>query len=180
MAVCNPTTPANHYHLLRRSMHWSFRKPLVVMSPKSLLRHPKAVSTVEELTQGSFQPLIADTTVNPADVRKVVFCSGKLYYELEEARAERGCTDTAIVRLEQLYPIPVAQMQAELAKYPADAKLVWAQEEPANMGAWTFLLANCDLKLQRVSPPASAAPASGSHQAAHHIQHRLIAQTFDC
>jgi 2-oxoglutarate dehydrogenase E1 component len=138
------------------------------------------VSTVEELTQGGFQPLIGDTTVNPANVRKVVFCSGKLYYELEEARAERGSTDTAIVRLEQLYPIPAAQMEAELAKYPADAKLVWAQEEPANMGAWTFLLANCDLKLHRVSPVASAAPASGSHQAAHHIQHRLIAQTFDC
>jgi len=79
-----------------------------------------------------------------------------------------------------LYPIPTAQIDAELAKYPADAKLVWAQEEPANMGAWTFMLANCDLKFQRVSPPASAAPASGSHQAAHHIQHRLIAQTFDC
>ena len=180
MAVCNPTTPANHFHLLRRSMHWTFRKPLVVMSPKSLLRHPKAVSTVEELTQGGFQPLIGESLAKPADVVKVVFCSGKLYYELEEERAKRGCSDTAIVRLEQLYPLPIDLMKAELAKYPADAKLVWAQEEPANMGAWTYMLANCELKMQRVSPPASAATASGSHQAAHHIQHRLIAETFDC
>ena len=180
MAVCNPTTPANHYHLLRRSMHWSFRKPVVVMSPKSLLRHPKAVSTVDDLASGTFQPLIGDTTVNPADVNKVVFCSGKLYYELDEERSKRGATNTAIVRLEQLYPLPVAQMEAELAKYASDAKLVWAQEEPANMGAWTYLLANCELKLKRVSQPASAAPATGSHKAAHHIQHRLIAETFDC
>jgi 2-oxoglutarate dehydrogenase E1 component len=180
MAVCNPTTPANHFHLLRRSMHWTFRKPLVVMSPKSLLRHPKAVSTVEELTQGGFQPLIGDSLAKPSGVVKVVFCSGKLYYELEEERTKRGCTDTAIVRLEQLYPLPIDLMKAELAKYPADAKLVWSQEEPANMGAWTFMLANCELKLHRVSSPASAATASGSHQAAHHIQHRLIAETFDC
>lgn len=161
-------------------MHWSFRKPLVVMSPKSLLRHPKAVSAVEELAAGTFQPLIGDATADAAKVTKVVFCSGKLYYELDEERSTRGAVDTAIVRLEQLYPLPAAQMQAELAKYPSAAKLVWAQEEPANMGAWTYLLANCDLKLQRVSPPASAAPATGSHKAAHHIQHRLIAQTFDC
>jgi 2-oxoglutarate dehydrogenase E1 component len=180
MAVCNPTTPANHFHLLRRSMHWSFRKPVVVMSPKSLLRHPKAVSTVEELSAGTFQPLIGDTTVKPADVKKVVFCSGKLYYELDDERTKRGATDTAIVRLEQIYPLPAAQMHAELAKYPSEVQLVWAQEEPANMGAWTFMLANCDLKLHRVSPPASAAPATGSHKAAHQIQHRLIAETFDC
>ena len=179
MFVCNTTTPANHFHLLRRQMHQKFRKPLVVMSPKSLLRHPLATSTMEELSAGQFQPVMGDD-LDPKGIRKVVLCSGKLYYELLEERQKREDSQTALIRLEQLYPLPEAALQAELAKYPSDVKLVWAQEEPANMGAWSYLRTNTDLPLQRVSPAASAAPASGSHQAAHHIQHATIQKTFDC
>ena len=179
MFVCNTTTPANHFHLLRRQMHQKFRKPLVVMSPKSLLRHPLATSTMEELSAGQFQPVMGDD-LDPKGIRKVVLCSGKLYYELLEERQKREDSQTALIRLEQLYPLPEAALEAELAKYPSDVKLVWAQEEPANMGAWSYLRTNTDLPLQRVSPAASAAPASGSHQAAHHTQHATIQKTFDC
>ena len=179
MFVCNTTTPANHFHLLRRQMHQKFRKPLVVMSPKSLLRHPKATSTMEELSGGQFQPVMGDD-LDPKNVKKVVLCSGKLYYELLEERENRQDTTTALIRLEQLYPLPEEALEAELGKYAPIVKLVWAQEEPANMGAWSYLRTNTDLPLQRVSPSASAASASGSHQAAHHIQKATIQKTFDC
>ena len=179
MFVCNITTPANHFHLLRRQMHQKFRKPLVVMSPKSLLRHPMATSPMEALSRGQFQTVIGDD-LHPSNVKKVVLCSGKLYYELLEERTKRQDLTTAIIRLEQLYPFPEEALQTELQKYSADAPLIWSQEEPANMGAWSYLRTTTDLPLMRVSPNASAAPASGSHQSAHHIQHAIIQQTFDC
>jgi 2-oxoglutarate dehydrogenase E1 component len=160
-------------------MHQKFRKPLVIMSPKSLLRHPLATSTMEELAEGSFQPVLGDD-LDPKNIQKVVLCSGKLYYELLEERQKRQDSTTALIRLEQLYPLPEARVMEEMAKYSADVKWVWAQEEPANMGAWSYLRTNTDWPLQRVSPAASAAPASGSHQAAHHIQHATIQKTFDC
>jgi 2-oxoglutarate dehydrogenase E1 component len=130
MIVCNPTTPANHYHLLRRQVKRTFRKPLVVMTPKSLLRHPKAVSTRSELSDGTFQPVLGDRTVRAEEVTKVVFCSGKLYYELAEEREKHAHTATALVRLEQIYPLDRAAVEAELSRYPKATQFIWAQEEP--------------------------------------------------
>jgi 2-oxoglutarate dehydrogenase E1 component len=178
MIICNPTTPANHYHLLRRQAKRTFRKPLVVMTPKSLLRHAKAVSTRQELADGTFQPVLGDTTVRPEEVTKVVFCSGKLYYELAEEREKHGHQQTALVRLEQLYPLDRDAVEAELSRYPQATQFLWAQEEPANMGAWSHMLEHFPIRLERVSPAASAAPASGSHQAAHKLQHALIHSVF--
>ncbi|GAA0705367.1 2-oxoglutarate dehydrogenase E1 component [Dokdonella soli] len=137
MQVCVPTTPAQMFHMLRRQMLRSVRKPLIVMTPKSLLRHKLAVSTLDELANGSFQLAIPDTTAkNGSKVRRVVLCSGKVYYDLVEDAAKRGIGDVAIVRVEQLYPFPRTEVSAELAKYPAAKEVVWCQEEPMNQGAW--------------------------------------------
>jgi 2-oxoglutarate dehydrogenase E1 component len=172
MRVANPTTPANYFHLLRRQALSSRRKPLVVFSPKSLLRHRLAISSVDEFTTGTFQPVLGDTGVNgttlaPESVKRVLLCSGKVYYDLFQARAERGITDTAIIRMEQTYPLPVEELKAELAKYPQAEDFVWVQEEPANQGAWSFVALNLlehleGVRLRRISRPAAAAPAVGS------------------
>jgi 2-oxoglutarate dehydrogenase E1 component len=137
MQVCVPTTPAQMFHLLRRQMVRDVRKPLVVMTPKSLLRHPLATSRLSELSDGSFQLVIPDSTATDAkQVKRVVFCSGKVYYDLVQDAAKRKLTDVAIVRVEQLYPFPRPEVQAELAKYPNVKEVVWCQEEPQNQGAW--------------------------------------------
>ncbi|WP_093619119.1 multifunctional oxoglutarate decarboxylase/oxoglutarate dehydrogenase thiamine pyrophosphate-binding subunit/dihydrolipoyllysine-residue succinyltransferase subunit [Actinoplanes philippinensis] len=172
MRVANPTTPANYFHLLRRQALSSKRKPLVVFSPKSLLRHKLAVSQVSDFTQGAFQPVLGDAGVNgqPLDagsVKRVLLCSGKVYYDLFQARADRGITDTAIIRMEQIYPQPVEELKAELAKYPNAEDFAWVQEEPANQGAWSFVALNLlehleGVRLRRISRPAAAAPAVGS------------------
>ncbi|HET6533537.1 MAG TPA: multifunctional oxoglutarate decarboxylase/oxoglutarate dehydrogenase thiamine pyrophosphate-binding subunit/dihydrolipoyllysine-residue succinyltransferase subunit [Actinoplanes sp.] len=172
MRVANPTTPANYFHLLRRQALSSKRKPLVVFSPKSLLRHKLAVSAVADFTSGSFQPVLGDGGINgnPLDagaVQRVLLCSGKVYYDLFQARAERGVTDTAIVRMEQIYPLPVDELKAVLAQYPNAEDFAWVQEEPANQGAWSFVALNLlehleGVRLRRISRPAAAAPAVGS------------------
>jgi len=137
MQVCVPTTPAQMFHMLRRQMLRDVRKPLIVMTPKSLLRHKLAVSTLDELANGHFQLLIADTTAkNAKKVRRVVLCSGRVYYDLVEEAAKRGIADVAILRVEQLYPFPRAEISAELAKYTAAKEVIWCQEEPMNQGAW--------------------------------------------
>ena len=137
MQVCVPTTPAQMFHLLRRQMLRDCRKPLIVMTPKSLLRHKLAVSSLDELANGGFQLAIGDTTAKKgAKVRRVVLCSGKVYYDLVEDAARRGIDDVAIVRVEQLYPFPRTEVAAELARYPAAQDVVWCQEEPMNQGAW--------------------------------------------
>ena len=137
MQVCVPTTPAQMFHLLRRQMLRDVRKPLIVMTPKSLLRHKLAVSTLDELESGSFQLMIGDTTAKDAKkVRRVVLCSGKVYYDLIEEAGKRRLEDVAIVRVEQLYPFPRDEVKAELAKYPSAQEVVWCQEEPQNQGAW--------------------------------------------
>ena len=177
--VCNATTPANFYHLLRRQMKRNFRKPLVVMSPKSLLRHPKAVSGLEELANGHFQTLIDDPSAKAKDIKKVVFCSGKIYYDLEEERIAQSNTSTAIVRLEQLYPLPLKLINGVLDKYKNADKIIWAQEEPANMGAWTFMLWKFPVRLTLVSPSESAAPASGSHQTAIARHKKTVKTVFE-
>jgi 2-oxoglutarate dehydrogenase E1 component len=166
MRVALPTTPANYFHLLRRQALSTKKKPLVVFTPKSLLRHRLAVSAVADFTTGTFQRVIPDT-VDPAAVTKVLFCSGKLYYDLLQARANRHITDTALVRVEQLYPMPVEEIRAEINRYPNAKEYAWVQEEPANQGAWSFITLNLlehlgGVSLRRISRPAAAAPAVGS------------------
>ncbi len=142
MQVCVPTTPAQIYHLLRRQMLRSFRRPLIVMSPKSLLRHKEAVSTLEELAEGHFQTVIGETEkIVAKNVKRVILCSGKVYYELVAHRRENRIADVAIIRLEQLYPFPHDEFKAALAKYPNAKEVVWCQEEPQNQGAWYRLRA---------------------------------------
>ncbi|MFT4178443.1 MAG: 2-oxoglutarate dehydrogenase E1 component, partial [Thermomonas sp.] len=136
MLVCVPTTPAQCFHMLRRQMKMTTRKPLVVMSPKSLLRHKLAVSTLDELANGEFQHLIGDATADAKKVKRVVLCSGKVYYDLLEDAQKRGQDDVAILRIEQLYPFPRPQLAAELKKYAKATDVIWCQEEPQNQGAW--------------------------------------------
>jgi 2-oxoglutarate dehydrogenase E1 component len=168
MRVAVPTTPANHFHLLRRQALSPKKKPLVVFTPKSLLRHRLCVSSVEDFTTGTFQPVIPDAGItDKGAVKRVLFCSGKVFYDLVQARADRGITDTAIVRLEQLYPLPVEEVRAAIAQYPNADDFAWIQEEPANQGAWTFIALNLlehleGVRLRRISRPAAAAPAVGS------------------
>ena len=142
MRIANPTTPANYFHLLRRQALSPKRKPLVVFTPKSLLRHRSAVSSVADFTSGSFAPVISDMSVSPEAVRRVVMCSGKVYYDLLAARTERSVSDTALVRVEQLYPLPVEEIRSALAVFDGATDFAWVQEEPANQGAWSFIALN--------------------------------------
>ena len=180
IVVANVTTPANYFHLLRRQQKWSFRKPLVVMSPKSLLRHPRVISPIEDLATGTFQPVLDDPTADAKKVDKLVLCSGKLYYELLAKKEELNADNVALVRLEQLYPLQADAIDAVFAKY-ADAKsIIWAQEEPENMGAWSYILRNFrDTGIQVVSPVASGAPAPGSHKMFEKNQNAVINKVFD-
>jgi len=162
MTIANCTTPANMYHILRRQMKRDFRKPLVVFTPKSLLRHPKAVSTIEELALGSFQEVI-DDTINKEKVTKLVFCTGKFYYDLLAEREKLNRNDVALVRFEQLFPLHLEKIQQIIDTYPNVKKYVWAQEEPRNMGAWSYLLDRFDLvKLELASRNFYSVPAAGS------------------
>jgi 2-oxoglutarate dehydrogenase E1 component len=177
--VCNLTTPAQLFHCLRRQVLRPWRKPLVIFTPKSLLRHKEATSTVEDLATGQFQRVIPDKDTDPRAVKRVLLCSGKVYYDLLDARRKLGRKDVAIIRLEQLYPLN-EQLPKALAPYADGTRLFWVQEEPQNMGAWYFLHANLHsvigdrLPLSLVSRPASASPATGS-KASHDLeQQRLI------
>ncbi len=180
MTVANATTPANYFHLLRRQMKWNFRKPLIVMTPKSLLRHPKVVSPLEDFANGEFQPIIDDALANPDKIEKVVLCSGKIYYELLAKQEECNSENIALVRLEQLYPIQQDKMEEILAKYKNRKQLLWVQEEPENMGAWTYMLRNYrDTGIQVISPVSSGSPAPGSHKMFERNQNAVINKVFD-
>ncbi len=167
--VCVPSSPAQIFHLLRRQMLRPYRKPLIVMTPKSLLRHKECVSSLEELASGSFQPVLAesDPAVKPRGVKRVVLCAGKVYYDLAAARREREARHVAIVRVPQLYPFPHEELKRELGRYPKAKEVVWAQEEPQNQGAWFYIrpiLQACLQAGQTLSyagRPASASPAVG-------------------
>ena len=162
MQIVNTSTPANHFHLLRRQMKRDFRKPLVVFSPKMLLRYPAATSTLAEMATGSFQEVLDDPTATAKSIDTVVLCSGKFYYELKVKAEELGVKNMAFVRVEQLYPLPQIQIDAILAKYKAK-NILWAQEEPANMGAWTHIAMSMrHLPIQGICRSASAASAEGS------------------
>ena len=177
MQMVNCTTPANFFHVLRRQLKRNFRKPLVVFTPKSLLRHPQCVSSIQDFTTGRFQEII-DDTVDASSVKKLVLCSGKLYYELLQAREENNRKDVAIVRMEQLYPLPEKQINAIIDKYNPE-QLIWAQEEPENMGAWSHILRNLrHLPFEVVARSESAATASGSSKRSAKRQKTIIEQVF--
>ncbi|MCC7549271.1 MAG: 2-oxoglutarate dehydrogenase E1 component [Burkholderiales bacterium] len=180
MQVVVPSTPAQMFHVLCRQMLRPFRKPLVIMSPKSMLRHKESVSSLEDLSAGAFQPVIGESDdIDQSKVRRVVFCSGKVYYDLRAARRERGMQDVAIVRIEQLYPFPHDDYKAQLAKYPDARQVVWCQEEPGNQGAWHriqhYLLRHLPAhqKLAYALRPSSASPAVG-YLALHNEQQKAV------
>lgn len=162
MTVANCTTPGNFYHLLRRQMKRNYRKPLIVFTPKSLLRHPKVVNSIEDLATGEFQEVI-DDTLNPSKITKLVFCMGKFYYDLLAEREILEREDVALVRIEQLFPLHLEKIQRVIDRYPAVKEYIWAQEEPRNMGAWSFMLERLELvKLNVRSRKYYAVPAAGS------------------
>ncbi|MBV7440467.1 2-oxoglutarate dehydrogenase E1 component [Weeksellaceae bacterium TAE3-ERU29] len=180
MFVANCTTPANFYHLLRRQMLTDFRKPLIVFTPKSLLRHPEVKSTIEDLAEGEFKPILDDEVVKKEKVKRLVFCTGKLYYDLNEYRRENNIEDVAIVRLEQLYPVDKEELNKIIKSYKNQNSLIWAQEEPENMGAWSYILRQFrELPWEVISPSESAAPASGSFKRWSINQERVIQKVFN-
>lgn len=181
MYVADVTTPANMFHLLRRQMKAEFRKPLVVFTPKSLLRHPKVLSTKEEMAKGSFQPLIDDSAATVSKVKTLVFCTGKFYYDLLAKKEELKRDDVALVRLEQLFPLPAKEMRSIIKKYKNADDVVWAQEEPRNMGAWGHLLMHFEeAKTFRVaSRRFYGAPAAGSAVRSQRRHAQVIAYVFD-
>jgi 2-oxoglutarate dehydrogenase complex dehydrogenase (E1) component-like enzyme len=185
LQVCYPTTPAQYFHLLRRQVRPGMERPLIIMTPKSLLRLPAATSTLADLASGGFQPLIDDVGINDRDaVTKVVLCSGKVYYDLLEARNKSDERKVAIVRLEQLYPFPAQSLKDTLAEYPNAKQLVWAQEEPQNMGGWTFVQDRLESVLPENERPkyvgrtASASPATGSYSIHQKEQAEIVSQAL--
>jgi len=179
MTVANCTTPANFYHLLRRQMIRDYRKPLIVFTPKSLLRHPKVVSPIEELATGEFQEVI-DDTLQPKGVKKLVFCMGKFYYDLLAEREILEREDVALVRIEQLFPLHLEKLQQVIDRYPNVTEYIWAQEEPRNMGAWSFLLERLDLvRLNVRSRKYYAVPAAGSSTRFKKRHKAVIDSVFD-
>jgi 2-oxoglutarate dehydrogenase E1 component len=186
MRVAYPSTPASYFQLLRRQGRDPVEKPLVVFTPKSLLRHPRCASELELLASGSFEPVIDDASVDPARVRRLVLTSGKLFYDLLAGREKAGAAHVAIVRLEQLYPFPGAELAAALARYP-EAELAWAQEEPANMGPWRFLRERFldgevpdpgQRSLRYLGRKASASPAPGSHKVHQREQEAIVREAM--
>ncbi|WP_407277721.1 2-oxoglutarate dehydrogenase E1 component [Aromatoleum evansii] len=180
--ICVPTTPAQVFHLLRRQMLRKVRKPLIIVTPKSLLRHKEAISTMDELATGSFQTVIPEVEkLDPKKVKRVVLCQGKIYYELLAHRRENKITDTALVRIEQIYPFPTDAFAAAINQFPNAKEVVWCQEEPRNQGAWYWLASRQHLinvlgtkrKLLLVSRPASASPAVG-YYAKHNAQQKAV------
>ncbi|MCF6294585.1 MAG: 2-oxoglutarate dehydrogenase E1 component [Flavobacteriaceae bacterium] len=179
MTVANCTTPANFFHLLRRQMKRNFRKPLIVFTPKSLLRHPLATSTLEDFTNGEFQEII-DDTINPDNVKRMVFCSGKFYYDVLAEREKLKRNDIALIRVEQLFPLHNDKIELIINRYKNVKDYIWAQEEPRNMGAWSYMLQRFELKdLQVRSRKYYSVPAAGSSTRFKLRHQRVIESVFD-
>jgi 2-oxoglutarate decarboxylase len=183
LQVCNPTTPAQYFHLLRRQVKQETTRPLVVMTPKSLLRLPEASSTIDELIEGGFQPVIDDAKADREKVKRIVVSSGKVYYDLDKARTAAGDERTAIVRLEQFYPFPKGRLQEIFASYPNATQLVWCQEEPRNMGGWVFVRSRFEeikgqMSFRYVGRTASASPATGSYALHGLEQEKLVSEAL--
>ncbi|WP_294819837.1 2-oxoglutarate dehydrogenase E1 component [uncultured Flavobacterium sp.] len=180
MYVADCTTPANFFHLLRRQMKTTFRKPLIVFTPKSLLRHPLVVSTAEEFANGTFHEVLDDPAADAKKVKTLVFCTGKFYYDLVAERENLKRDDVAVVRIEQLFPLPTEQLKEIIARYPNADDYVWAQEEPRNMGAYGYILMNFnEVKLRVASLKAYSAPAAGSYTRSKKRHAAAIAMVFD-
>lgn len=184
MQVVNCTTPANLFHVLRRQIKRPFRIPMVIFTPKSLLRHPRCVSKLDDFTKGRFKEVIDDSSSNPDEVQQVVFTSGRLFYDLLNKKEELEANDTAIVRIEQLYPFPYRQVREIIKKYKNAQRYVWAQDEPENMGAWPFIHMNFkDVTLLPVARPASGSPAGGLLEAHNKRLSKILSKVYkqcDC
>jgi 2-oxoglutarate dehydrogenase E1 component len=179
MIVADCTTPGNFFHLLRRQMKRTYRKPLIVFTPKSLLRHPKAVSSLNDLANGKFEEII-DDFIEPKKIKKLVFCTGKFYYDLLAEREELNKEDVALVRIEQLFPLHLDKIKEVINRYPNVVEYAWAQEEPENMGAWSYMLQRMNLvKLQVYARAFSSVPAPGSSTRDKRRQRRVIDAVFD-
>jgi 2-oxoglutarate dehydrogenase E1 component len=183
--IVTPTTPAQYFHALRRQVLRRWRKPLVVMTPKSLLRHPQAVSPLEEFGCEQFRDVLPNDHSAPPDrINRVLLCNGKVYYDLARRRGELARDDVAVVRMEQLYPLPVDDLRAALAAYSDGTRAVWVQEEPENMGAWQFLCVHLGqalfdrLPFSGIYRPASASPATGSGSSHKLEQERILSEAF--
>jgi 2-oxoglutarate dehydrogenase E1 component len=181
MYVANCTTPANMFHILRRQLVTTFRKPLIIFTPKSLLRHPKAVSQVDDFSQGKFMPLIDQDTFNSDQIKKVVFCTGKFYYDLLDHLEKNKISQVALVRLEQLFPLPVEEINQILKKYSKADDVVWAQEEPRNMGSWSHLLLHLPkaMSFRVASRRFYGSPSSGSSARSGKRHKEVIEYVFD-
>jgi 2-oxoglutarate dehydrogenase E1 component len=182
--IVQPSTPAQYFHVLRRQVLRRWRKPLIVLTPKSLLRHPRCVSGLDELATGRFLRVIPDTRQGEPQTQRILMCSGKIYYELEAHRSELGRDDVAIVRVEQFYPLPDDHLRSALAAYAEGTPLIWVQDEPENMGAWRHLRARFGAKLlgrhpfSAVTRAESASPATGSASSHKLEQQELLAKAF--
>lgn len=180
MQIVCCSTPANFFHVLRRQLYRPFRKPLIIFTPKSLLRHPRCLSPINDFTRGRFREVIDDTGLDPKMIRKVIFCTGKIYYELLEEREKTGNETVALVRLEQLYPFPRKQLRNVTERYTDAKTWLWVQEEPYNMGAWPFIHAEFkDVTLRVIARPSSGSPATGSSKFHFIRQRKIIEKTFE-
>ncbi len=186
MQVVQPTTPAQMFHLLRRQMIRLFRKPLIIFTPKSLLRHKEAISDLSELAKGSFHPVLSETdeAIDPKKVKRVVVCSGRVYYDLVAHRREAKLKDTAILRIEQLYPFAHKAFETEIKKYENATEVVWVQDEPQNQGPWFYIEHHLleglrpGMKLAYSGRPASASPAVGYYAKHYEQQKSLVEGAF--
>jgi 2-oxoglutarate dehydrogenase E1 component len=183
--VAQPTTPAQYFHLLRRQVLSPWRKPLVVLTPKSLLRHPAVVSPMAEFTAGSFKKILTDTEISGPHVQRTLLCTGKVYYDLIEVRAERKIDSVRIIRVEQLYPLQPSMLMEALQGAPEGSEVIWVQEEPLNMGAWSYMKLHFGdaiserYKFSKATRAESASPSTGS-MAAHKLEQRdLMEAAFE-
>lgn len=180
MQVVNCSTPANQFHALRRQLKREFRKPLICFTPKKLLRYPTCVSSLKDFTTGGFQEVINDPLASAKTIKKIAFCSGKIFYDLMEAKEKEGNTEVAIVRIEQLYPLPLNQLKEVITKYPAAKEYLWVQEEPENMGAWAHMHMNFrEVNLKYIGRNESASPATGYGKLHTQQQESIINRVFE-
>ncbi len=180
MVVAVPTTPANMFHLIRRHVKWNLRLPLVVFTPKSLLRHPSVVSALDELAHGQFREVIDDERGGPENIERIVFTGGRLFYDLLKRRNEEKVNCVAIVRIEQLYPFPEKQIREIISRYPHAKSFYWAQDEPENQGAWPYLQRNTFFReFKCVARPESATPATGLSEQHKKRLRKILDTIFD-
>jgi len=179
MIIANPTSPANLFHLLRRQVKASYRLPLIVFTPKSALRHPLNISTFDNLATGHFQDIIEDNEVKAENVKQILLCSGKIFFELYEERKKLNLNDTAIIRVEQIYPLNTDKLKYIISSFPNSKRVAWVQEEPANMGAWNFIRLNSGIQnILGICRPASGSTAPGLFELHKKQQQKILDKAF--